>query len=697
MGNTSKRVTNRLIVASVAILGALSVVWLAGFYIIERDIRFVAEATDMAALTVKQRALAAQCLKFAYEPARDDQEFRRIVEDFYHSHAELSRSTALDRDLRAKLQEADIPVLHMRSASQDIIGSSSAERAKGARSEIEAYYKDYVKSMEAADLRFSDLATQRLHASEHTRKALLLLSIGFVTLAGAIVAMPIRMRLRTAIIELEEAHLVESERAEELDGLRHELERANNELSDRHIKLRKAYDESTSNNQFLQLASARFEDLFHGVPFACFSVDNDGTVFEWNEAASTLFGVTGHESIQKSIYGRFFSVETDFMLKGLIAEAFKGNHLTNVEISTSGSGEPRRLLVSVFPLRAARQEPTAALIACADITRQKRAELDATKANQKVAAILDSIKDAFINLDRDLVFSYVNKTAAEWFGKSVDEIVGQPLLDVTPEIVGTDFVDRIHTVILTGQGSSFEYFFEKSGTWLEFRVYPSDEGVSVFYNDITARKQYDETIRRQQVQLEETMRQLSDTSVVLEHQSLELQEANRHLQELATTDGLTGLLNHRAMQDELRNAIEASMEAGAPVSVALLDVDHFKKFNDTFGHQEGDRVLKEVANILRSSVRDGDIVARYGGEEFCVIFPQTDGKEALVISERLRTNIESAAWQHRQVTVSVGTSTGIGVRDSQSLIKQADQALYQAKGAGRNRVLPFRPDSARCA
>lgn len=681
---------------SVAILGALGVVWLAGFYVVERDIGFVTEATGNAELTVRQRALASQAAKLAYEPGRNAQELRDVVDELYQAHAQLSSSRTTNGELKRILQEGDIAVLHIRSAGLDIVGSNQRDRVEGAQAEIEQYHKAYVATMSEAKDRFSAIAASRLHRSQHTRSWMLVVSIAFMSFAALIVAVPIRIRLQGAIQDLEESKNIANERADELEVLRGELERANGELSDRHIKLRKAYDETTSSNQFLQLASARFEDLFHGVPFACFSVDENGTVFEWNESATQMFGVSGHESIQKPIFGKYFSLETDFMLKGLINEAFKGRHITNIEISTQCE-PPRQLLVSVFPLRAARQEPTAALIACADITNQKDAENEAKRANFKVAAILDSIKDAFVTLDRNLVYRYVNKTAASWFGASVEDIVGRGLVEVTPSLEGTEFVSRIQNVLDSGVADAFEFGFEDSGTWLEFRVYPSEEGVSVFYNDITARKQYDETIRRQQEQLEETMRQLSDTSVVLEHQRLELEQANLHLQELATTDGLTGLLNHRAMQEELRSAVAKSSTWGTPVSVALLDVDHFKKYNDAFGHQEGDKVLKEVARLLRASVRDGDIVTRYGGEEFCVVFPDTSEADALAVSERLRANIEQAKWDHRQVTVSIGVSTGIGVRDSQSLIKQADQALYQAKAAGRNRVLPHRPDSARCA
>ncbi|MCH8980249.1 MAG: GGDEF domain-containing protein, partial [Armatimonadetes bacterium] len=199
-------------------------------------------------------------------------------------------------------------------------------------------------------------------------------------------------------------------------------------------------------------------------------------------------------------------------------------------------------------------------------------------------------------------------------------------------------------------------------------------------------------------ELEAAMEKLSENSVQLEQQRAELEVANMQLQALATTDGLTGLLNHRTMQDELSMAAKRAERSKEPVSVALIDVDHFKRFNDEHGHQAGDEVLKLLASVLSSSVRSVDIVARYGGEEFCVILPGTAEEEAAIVCERIRKAIEEAEWEHRAVTVSVGVTTSLDMSDPQALIGRADQALYEAKAAGRNRVRVWEPPaSANCA
>ena len=161
---------------------------------------------------------------------------------------------------------------------------------------------------------------------------------------------------------------------------------------------------------------------------------------------------------------------------------------------------------------------------------------------------------------------------------------------------------------------------------------------------------------------------------------------------LATTDGLTGLYNHRYFQENLENAIKTTNKTGVPFSLIFVDIDFFKKFNDTYGHQAGDIVLKQVAYILKSSVKSTDFVARYGGEEMSIILPGSDIGKALAIADRLCKTVASKRFILSD-TVEVGVTISLGVstypihgRTIPELIEFADQGLYRAKKAGRNRV-----------
>lgn len=168
---------------------------------------------------------------------------------------------------------------------------------------------------------------------------------------------------------------------------------------------------------------------------------------------------------------------------------------------------------------------------------------------------------------------------------------------------------------------------------------------------------------------------------------LEMRRLVSELEVISTTDALTGLRNRRAFDAKLLEEHQRNARSRQPFSLLLLDVDHFKSYNDTFGHQAGDDVLGEIARILQYTVRSYDMAARYGGEEFAVILPDTDKPGAMELAERLRLAIERAEWLNRKITVSVGVATlGFG-QSIPALIEEADRALYTAKERGRNRVV----------
>ncbi|MFP5503892.1 MAG: diguanylate cyclase [Candidatus Sericytochromatia bacterium] len=166
----------------------------------------------------------------------------------------------------------------------------------------------------------------------------------------------------------------------------------------------------------------------------------------------------------------------------------------------------------------------------------------------------------------------------------------------------------------------------------------------------------------------------------------------RATQQLAVTDGLTKVYNRRYFEEQLASEIERARRHGHTTSLVILDVDHFKKFNDTHGHLLGDHVLQGVARVLQKSTRETDLVARYGGEEFVVILPETPPEDALMVAERIRRNIKAHPFWGRQqtplqVTASVGlVSDPAGLLELKPLIDQADTCLYQAKKQGRDRV-----------
>lgn len=180
-----------------------------------------------------------------------------------------------------------------------------------------------------------------------------------------------------------------------------------------------------------------------------------------------------------------------------------------------------------------------------------------------------------------------------------------------------------------------------------------------------------------------------------------IQRANMYAEVLkhATMDALTGLNNRRQLEIRLNQEVANSLRNNIPLCCMMLDVDYFKKVNDTYGHAAGDSVLKNVSDIIKKEIREYDIACRYGGEEFLIILPQTNSKESILVAQRLRKVIENSETKVKQanstvtktlkVTVSIGVCAFDKSLSAQEFIQNADKALYEAKENGRNRVIFF--------
>jgi diguanylate cyclase (GGDEF)-like protein len=194
-------------------------------------------------------------------------------------------------------------------------------------------------------------------------------------------------------------------------------------------------------------------------------------------------------------------------------------------------------------------------------------------------------------------------------------------------------------------------------------------------------------------QYEGVIRKLGELLAEKEKLAQDLKKANDALAAMARTDALTDLANRRALEDTLRRCVARAARDGTWLGVVALDIDHFKKLNDTYGHAAGDLVLATVGKALPAKCREGDVPARYGGEEFTLVLPGTDPPGCAVVAERVRRAIEaleiSFEGQTLRVTISVGVATarGAATQPYSALMARADAALYRAKHSGRNRVV----------
>ena len=180
----------------------------------------------------------------------------------------------------------------------------------------------------------------------------------------------------------------------------------------------------------------------------------------------------------------------------------------------------------------------------------------------------------------------------------------------------------------------------------------------------------------------------------LSRQNQELDSLNKEFREMAIRDGLTGLFNHRYAKDRLDEEFDRSKRFGRELTVLFMDLDHFKFFNDTHGHQAGDEILQILAGLMMKNVRESDTLARWGGEEFIVIAPETSEEDGCMLAEKIRKAVAEHAFPHadKQPLGTVSLSIGISSRserteNAEKLLRFADDAVYAAKDSGRNRTI----------
>jgi diguanylate cyclase (GGDEF)-like protein/PAS domain S-box-containing protein len=185
-------------------------------------------------------------------------------------------------------------------------------------------------------------------------------------------------------------------------------------------------------------------------------------------------------------------------------------------------------------------------------------------------------------------------------------------------------------------------------------------------------------------------RSLAASNAELRRAHDQVERQNRELERLCVTDQLTGLYNRRRLDEVIETEGRLARRTRCPLAMVIADIDHFKRINDTLGHQCGDQVLRDIAALLKSNVRDADVVGRWGGEEFMIVCRGTNLNQARVLAERLRTKMEihSFAFEHAEgTTCSFGVAAFNAARGTEAMIRDADDALYEAKAAGRNRVI----------
>lgn len=307
-----------------------------------------------------------------------------------------------------------------------------------------------------------------------------------------------------------------------------------------------------------------------------------------------------------------------------------------------------------------------------EISRRYRAEVTARENEAEFRLLAESSSDMVSRVSPDGVRTYVSPAARRILGRAPESMIGtRPLDEIHPD--DREMVAAGVARLRRGECDSVTLTFRArhaSGEWIWL-----ESTISIVRHPGTGKL---------------------DGFVVVSRDVTERRRLEAELARLASLDGLTGLANRRSFDAALAREWKRCAQARLPLSVVLLDVDHFKSFNDHYGHQAGDECLRRVAAVVREAVRSNtDLAARYGGEEFVILLPEADEEGVEAVAERLRQEIEALAIPHGAsaaagpfVTASLGAATAWPAEggDPAALLREADKALYEAKRAGRNRV-----------
>ncbi len=357
-----------------------------------------------------------------------------------------------------------------------------------------------------------------------------------------------------------------------------------------------------------------------------------------------------------------------------------GKSVTIDQQFTHGDGVPIWLSTLKTPLTDYKGRIIGLITHNRDITERKELENQLAASRIQLTDALAHMADGLVMYDKSGRMLLCNEQYRAMFPRTEDiRVPGSMHRDILQtaidrgEIVVEGEVETWIDNVIASQGTAGSREIQTGdGRWLDVRTRPTDDGgrLSVF-TDITVAKQA----------------------------AAELMAANAKLDDLAHRDGLTDLSTRRAFDESLEREVGRSRRAKTPLSLLLIDVDWFKRYNDAYGHPAGDECLRAVARCIQATARrPTDLAARYGGEEFAVILPETDARGAFVIAETLKAAVRDLQLEHngsekKVVTVSIGVATfeGTGELEIAKLLRRADEALYGAKAAGRDRVHGWRP------
>jgi diguanylate cyclase (GGDEF)-like protein/PAS domain S-box-containing protein len=425
--------------------------------------------------------------------------------------------------------------------------------------------------------------------------------------------------------------------------------------------------------KLLDISPIARNKLINNLSDGMIALDLKSRIIDVNRSAAAVLGNTEDALLGKNlgdVFPRFSSELKDDPEKEVKFElSTHDQHFYDVLISPLREEWPKGLVGRLIILR--------------DVTERKQTELRLLQLHKAVeqSPVSVVITDIQGNIE------YVNPFFSQLTGYQLNEVIGKNPRIIQSGNTSPETYEKMWQTIQSGKVWRGELLNKKKNGepyWEVEMIAPviDSEGVVVNYiaikEDITAKKESETKLREAYVRLEDQMK--------------EIQGLQDELREQAIRDPLTKLHNRHYLKETLGRELSRAMREKYPVSFLMLDIDHFKHVNDTYGHAAGDFVLRDLADHLMEFTRTGDIMCRYGGEEFLVVFPNTKEQDAFIIADRLRASIQESPIYVDHHMISITISAGISEFPTHGqyealILETADKALYHAKRKGRNQVV----------
>ncbi len=435
----------------------------------------------------------------------------------------------------------------------------------------------------------------------------------------------------------------------------------------------------------LRESDRKFRTIADTAPVALFITrPEDGRIIYANSAAAELGGLPPEDLIGSDVI-RFYS---DPAVRKLFLDELRTTGTVRNQVVEFLRSDGTPVLTQRSATLGTLDGQPALFVAIADLRERERLET----ALLARSAALESAAEGVAITDPDGIIEYVNPALTRNTGYATEELVGRHTRIFSSGRHDRAFYDNLWSTIRSGNVWRGEIVNRrKDGSLFTelMAIAPvcNDKGETVHYvalkHDISDRKRMETDLK--------------ETNAMLEHQLTEIHRLQEELRELAVRDGLTNLFNRRYLDETLERELARAKREGYPLSLVMIDIDHFKKLNDTYGHQAGDKVLRELAALLWGDIRAEDVPCRYGGEEFMVLLPRMPLDVALERAEDWRRTFQTTHVPFGDFQLETTISCGLSAypdhaRTPDELVRCCDEALYRAKRGGRNRCEIHRSD-----